>query len=199
MGQWCHVSVPGIRTIEKAQAYLSAKLSAYMRKLHPDSAEGPTIADCIERFLKAKGLEVTEETLHQNRAALEEMRDYAASRGVHYMRELSVDLLESFKTDMKRVKGDSSLQDTTRVTKFAKIKSFMKEAYRRGWCTDIGSKVKHVKATYRHEGMTNRNMLPRSRMTKSSACWKALRNYQKRTQSILETPGNVQAPFGIDA
>jgi len=65
----------------------------------------------------------------------------------HFMRELSVDLLEDFK-----VEGlPDSMAATSKAQVTAKIRCFLREAYRRSWTQfALAEKVRPYRATRRH-------------------------------------------------
>lgn len=70
--------------------------------------------------------------------------DYCTHRGTYFMRELTVDILESFKTEALR-----ELADTTRSTSTAKLRCFLKDALRRGWITEpLALQVRPHRAVY---------------------------------------------------
>ena len=75
--------------------------------------------DCIERFSASRKEEIGEKTAAY-RFQLDRLRAYCATRGVHFMRELSVDLLEDFK-----VEGlPDSMAATSKTQVTAKIRGF---------------------------------------------------------------------------
>ena len=68
------------------------------------------------------------------------------------MRELTVDLLETFKVD-----GLPKLADTTKALRVQKLRCFLKEAFRRGWITEpLAEKVRpHAAALEQKEPYTD--------------------------------------------
>lgn len=122
---------------------------AYLRSLvaeNKDSAShGFTLSDCIRRFLDAHATQVGEKALGQHRLTLSRLETFAHSRNRFFIQELDVDLLEDFKTY-----GLSELKkSTSKSTSVAKLKFFLREAYRRGWILEaLAEKVKSTKAVY---------------------------------------------------
>jgi integrase len=61
---------------------------------------------------------------------LETLRQYCHARGAYFIRELTVDMLESFKAV-----GLPGIADITKSTKVAQLRCFLREAFRREWIT----------------------------------------------------------------
>jgi integrase/recombinase XerD len=121
---------------------------AYMRSLHAEAKDtavhGPTIADCITRFLDAHKENVGSRALGQYTLTLGRLQTFASSKGKYHMHELNVDILEDFKTY-----GLPVLKSTSKSTAVSKLKKFLREAYTRGWTTHaLAEKVKSTKAVY---------------------------------------------------
>jgi hypothetical protein len=76
----------------------------------------------------------------QYRLHLVRLQEYCERQGVYSMRELNVDLLETFK-----VEGLPDLADTSKSTVVAKLRCFLRDAFRRGWIND--PLVERVRAT----------------------------------------------------
>ncbi len=91
---------------------------------------GPGIADCIERFIDSRRHELGDKTTGAYELLLGRLKDYCARRGVTHMKKLTVDLLEDFK-----VYGFPEIADTTRGNHVAKLRCFLRVAFRRGWIT----------------------------------------------------------------
>jgi integrase/recombinase XerD len=89
---------------------------------------GPRIDECGERFLEARAHELADITSKAYRLMFDRLTAYCASRGVHHMSELTVDLLEDFKS-----KGLPTITDTTKATIVQKLRCFLREAFRREW------------------------------------------------------------------
>lgn len=109
-----------------------------------EKAHGPRLDDCITTYTASRAHELGEKTSGQYALLLGRLRDYFAARGVYFIRELTVDGLESFKID-----GLPGLADTSRGTATAKLRCFLRDALRRGWITDpLADKVRPHRATY---------------------------------------------------
>lgn len=111
-------------------AVAEAERQALLRSGRDEVIRGPRIDDCIERFLLARKSELSEHTEKGYRLLLDRLESYCAIRGALFMRELTVDLLEDFK-----VHGLPSIKDTSKRTAVARLKCFLKTAYRREWIT----------------------------------------------------------------
>ena len=59
------------------------------------------------------------------------LKDYCEKQGVYFTREMTEDLLETFKVD-----GLPELADTSKSTAVAKLHCFLRDAFRRGWITE---------------------------------------------------------------
>jgi integrase/recombinase XerD len=98
-------------------------------KTEAQAAHGPRIDDCIERFVLSKEHELGDKTAASYRFQLGRLQGYCAARGAQYMRDLTVDLLEDFK-----VQGlPKDMADTTRGIVVAKLRAFLRVAFRREW------------------------------------------------------------------
>jgi hypothetical protein len=73
------------------------KRQALLKNGQDQKVHGPRLNDCIERSSASRKEELGEKTAAAYRFQLDRLRAYCATRGVHFMRELSVDLLEDFK------------------------------------------------------------------------------------------------------
>jgi integrase/recombinase XerD len=130
----------GMTDWRAAQAYVTS-LSAGAKDT---AVHGPTLADCIRRHLEAHAENIAPATLGHHRLLLGKLEVYAKSRNKTFMSDLTVDLLEDFKTESL-----ANLRSTTRSTSVAKLKYFLREAYRRGWTTEaLAEKVRSTRAVY---------------------------------------------------
>ena len=130
----------GTRDLKTADAILAALISTDKKK----QADGPSIEECIEKYLASYKSELGEKTYGQYKLHLRRLRQYCERQGVYSMRELNVDLLETFK-----VKGLPELADTSRSTVVAKLRCFLREAFRRGWIAEpLVEKVRAHRAVY---------------------------------------------------
>jgi integrase/recombinase XerD len=96
-----------------------------------EKVHGPRLAECIENYLASRRHELGEKTEGQIRLLLRRLQTYCSSNGVYFIRELTVDILERFKVD-----GLPGLADTSKSTAVAKLRCFLRDAFRRGWITE---------------------------------------------------------------
>jgi integrase len=89
---------------------------------------GPSIKDCVERFTKARTHEIAKATADSYTLLLGKLETFCSARGVHFMHELTTDLLEDFKVD-----GLTSLADTSKRIATDKLRCFLRVAFRREW------------------------------------------------------------------
>jgi integrase/recombinase XerD len=131
----------GTRDLKTAEA----KLRQLTAKGKDVTVHGLTISDCIQKFLDQHGEDVSDKTKAQHKLVLERLEAYAKTKNKFHVHDLTVDLIEDFKTyGMNEVK-----KSTSRATAVSKLKVFLKEALRRGWITEpLHMKVKSVKANY---------------------------------------------------
>lgn len=114
----------GTRDLKTAEAILAALIVTDKKK----QADGPTIEECIQKYLASHKHELGEKTYGQYKLHLGRLQNYCERRGVYAMRELNVDLLETFK-----VEGLPDLADTSKSTVVAKLRCFLRDAFRRAW------------------------------------------------------------------
>jgi integrase len=120
---------PRQSTGTRDMAVAEAIRQSHLKKEQDQVVHGPRIDDCIERFLEAHRSRVSETTWNEYKPDLERLRAYCAGRGAIYMRDLSIDLLEDFKT-----RGlPEEMADTTKGKVTAKLRCFLRVAFRRGW------------------------------------------------------------------
>ncbi len=109
-----------------------------------ETVHGLKIGECIEKYLASRKHELGEKTYGQTKLLLGRLKDYCEKQGVYFTREITVDLLETFKVD-----GLPELADTSKSTAVAKLRCFLRDAYRRGWITEsLVDKVKAHRAVY---------------------------------------------------
>lgn len=92
---------------------------------------GPRLAECAEKYLASREHGICLETSKHHRLLLSRLQKYCEAHGVYFARELTVDLLEQFKTD-----GFTGLADASKSFYLSKLRCFLKDAFRRGWITD---------------------------------------------------------------
>ncbi|MFL6451773.1 MAG: phage integrase SAM-like domain-containing protein [Bryobacteraceae bacterium] len=119
----------GCSSLKAAEAVRSSLISQHSRKLGFDAAQGPTIADCIAKYLASRQHELSEKTIGQHRVVLNRLIKFCEARGVFYTRTVKADLLETFK-----VEGfPEEMADTSKATAISKLRCFLRAAYRRDW------------------------------------------------------------------
>ena len=131
----------GFSDLKKAEALRDSLLA----QAKGDDINGPTVAECIEKYLVSRERELDERTLGQHKLALERLQRFLEGQGVQYIRAMTVDHLETFKTaGLPRY-----MADTTRATTDAKVRCFLRAAFRREWIKEaLALKVTTVKAVY---------------------------------------------------
>jgi len=130
----------GTRDLKTAEAILAALISTDKKK----QVDGPTIDECIQKYLASHKHELREKTFGQYKLHLSRLEQYCERRGVYSMRELNVDLLETFK-----VEGLPDLTDTSKSTVVAKLRCFLRDAFRRGWINEpLVERVRPHRAVY---------------------------------------------------
>jgi integrase/recombinase XerD len=120
-----------------------AKLRSLGAAAKDETVHGPKIDDCIERYLDGRD-DVKPKTLAQYKLLLGRLKDFAHGKNKFFMREVTVDVLEDFKTY-----GLAGLAGTSKGTSIAKLAHFLRESYRRGWITEsLVEKMRKHKAVY---------------------------------------------------
>jgi integrase/recombinase XerD len=117
----------GYTDMAAAQA-LRASLDA---KGKDERVHGPRIADCIALYIDSRRHELAQRTLEQHVLVLGRLATFTTERNLHFMRDLNVDVIETFK-----IVGLPGLADTSRRTCTAKVRCFLKDALRRGWIAE---------------------------------------------------------------
>lgn len=131
----------GFSDLKKAEALRDSLLV----QVKGDDINGPAVAECMEKYIVSRERELDERTLGQHRLALERLQRFLEGQGVQYIRAMTVDHLETFKT----AGLPKDMADTTRATADAKIRCFLRAAFRRGWIKEaLVLKVNTVKAVY---------------------------------------------------
>jgi integrase/recombinase XerD len=107
-------------------------------------AHGPTIRDCVQRHLATHTENIGPRALEHHRLTLTRFEEFAHNRNKIFMSDLSVDLVEDFKSSVL-----AKFKSTTRFLAVAKLKVFLRESYRRGWITEpLALKVRSPQAVY---------------------------------------------------
>lgn len=118
--------------------------SSLMAEGKDQAIHGPRIDDCAEKYLVSRQAELGDKAQSQHKIVLDRLTKYCAQHGVHFMSELTVDLLEQFKVD-----GMPAMEDTSKSTYVAKLRCFLKDAFRREWLpATLVEKVKSHPAVY---------------------------------------------------
>jgi integrase len=112
----------GLRDWAAAQA-LARTLDA---KGKDAEVHGPTLEDCIQRFLDSKK-RISKRAHGQFKLTLNRLKEYARKHNKMFIRELTVDLCENF------IAYALDMQENSKATSGSKIKTFLNEAYRREW------------------------------------------------------------------
>ncbi len=134
----------GVFTLKEAEASRDAWIHQRSTAVRQHAAHGYTIGECIETYLTSRTDELAGKTLAQTRLLLTRLRRFCELRNVIHMRGLTVDLLERFKTE-----GMCELASTSKGTAVAKLRRFLREAYRRDWIKEsLVDKVSTHKAAY---------------------------------------------------
>ena len=116
-----------------------------MTHVHTESVAGPPISECVEKYLATREQDLDPRTLGQHRLALERLSRFLVAQSVVHIRDMTVDHLETFKT----AGLPKQMRTTTKATTFAKIRCFLRAAFRRGWIKEaLVDKVSTVKAVY---------------------------------------------------
>jgi hypothetical protein len=116
-----------------------------MTQVHAESVTGPRVSECVEKYLATREQDLNPRTLGQHRLALERLSRFLVAQNVVHIRDMTVDHLETFKT----AGLPKTMRMTTKATTLAKIRCFLRAAFRRGWIKEaLVDKVSTVKAVY---------------------------------------------------
>ena len=138
--------VPRQSTGETALPRAEAVRDAILREeTKTDPIHSVTIVECVNTYLASRKDELSEKTLGQHQLVLERLMAFCNSRNAHYMSDLKVDLLERFKVEGM----PDGFASTSKATAVAKLRRFLKDAYRRDWIKEsLREKVTTHKAVY---------------------------------------------------
>ncbi len=110
-----------------------------------DAGNGITIAEAVNKYIASREHEISEKTIGHHKLTLGRLDEFCAQRGALRMADMTVDLLEDFKTDGLPAK----LAGTSKSKAVEKIRCFLKEAYRRQWIEKpMAENVKPFRARY---------------------------------------------------
>lgn len=130
----------GFRDLPQAEA-----LRASLIAKHSPVSHGATIEECIEKYLASRRHELGERTYSYYRVVFRRLKDFCAAHGVLHMRDLTVDLLETFKTEGL----PAGMKDTSKAKSVEKMRCWLRDAHRRGWITEaLAERVKPHRAMY---------------------------------------------------
>jgi len=148
---WIHGRTPDGDIVPRQSTQFSdlkraeALRAALMKQVRADSITGPPISECVAKYLATREQDLDWRTLAQHRLALDRLARFLEAQNVIHLREVTVDHLETFKTAGLPKK----MRATTKATTFAKIRCFLRAAFRRGWIKEaLVDKVAAVKAVY---------------------------------------------------
>jgi integrase len=115
-----------------------------MAKSQDQAVHGPRLSECAEKYLASRAPELGDKASGQHKLLLARLQAYCEQHGVYFIRELTVDLLETFKVD-----GLPGLADTSKSVYVAKLRCFLRDALRREWITKpLADKVTTHPAVY---------------------------------------------------
>lgn len=125
-------------------AVAEAKLRARQAAAVDVAVHGPTITDSVRRHLDSHANNIGHRALGHHRLTLRRLEEFARSRNALFMSDLTVDLLEDFKTYAL-----AKFKSTTRHLAVTKLRFFLREAYRRGWIVEaLHERVRATRAMY---------------------------------------------------
>ncbi|MGA7412521.1 MAG: tyrosine-type recombinase/integrase [Bryobacteraceae bacterium] len=135
----------GCTGLKEAEALRESLIAQYAKEAKRDTVYGPTIGECAQKYLASRRHELGEKTIGQHQLLLDRLERFCAAQGVVYMRDLSVDILETFKTEGL----PEDMADTSKSTSVAKLRCFLRTAYRRDWIKEsLVDKVTAHRAVY---------------------------------------------------
>ena len=128
------------RTLKEAQAVRLA----LMQEAPKDDA-GILITDAIAKYLASRDHELGSRTNGQYGQVLRRFQEFCSKRATLHMKDLTIDLLEDFK-----VEGlPKTMRDTSKGTVVAKVRCFLRDAFRRGWIKEaLADRTKPHRAVY---------------------------------------------------
>ena len=129
--------------LKKAEALRDSLLA--QAQVTGNQTTGPAVSECIEKYLVSREQDLDPRTLSQHKLALDRLKRYLDAQGVLYIRDMTVDHLETFKT----AGLPKDMAGTTRATTDAKVRCFLRAAFRRGWIKEfLVERVTTVRAVY---------------------------------------------------
>ena len=99
----------------------------------------------LEKYLASRDHELGSKTSGQYSIVFKRLQTFCEKHGVLHMSDLTVDLLETFKVEGLPKK----MADTSKSTVVAKLRCFLRAAFRRGWISEaLADRVTGHKAVY---------------------------------------------------
>lgn len=124
--------VPRQSTGESELRKAEAVRATLIRQSKGDELNGPTIAECTKKFLDSQAQTLGTKTLGQYKLLFSRFQSFCERLKVFHMRKLTVDVLETFQTEGL----PEDMASTSRATAIAKLRCFLKVAYRREWIAE---------------------------------------------------------------
>ena len=123
--------VPRQSTGESDLTAAEAVRDSLTSKVVGNEDSGPSIMECVERYIASRQHEIGQSSMYQYRLCLDRFTKFCAGKGTHFMRQLSLDILEDYKASG----FPSTTVGTTKSLWVSKVRTFLKDAHRRGWIT----------------------------------------------------------------
>ena len=101
---------------------------AYVSGVTGDEIHGPSISECIARYVASRADDIEVKTQKHYLHYLTGLQTFCSKRGIYFMHQLSADVLETFKSE-----GLAHMKTSSRGNAFAMVRCFLKAAYRRDW------------------------------------------------------------------
>jgi hypothetical protein len=160
----------GFSDLKQAEAVRASLIA----QIKDETVHGPTVAECAEKYLASRRHELGEKTVGQHRLLLGRLATFCEDRDAPYMHNLTVDLLETFKTEGL----PADMADTSKATAVAKLRCFLRTAYARGTGGDRPSRKSQVASL---------SLLAGYRKSRRSGAICARPTPAERSQGSLET------------
>jgi integrase/recombinase XerD len=141
-GDYVDRAITGTSNKREAEAKQEALIRAALD--HEVKADtGPSIPAVIDKYLKDCESRMGPRVLRTHERILSQLQTFCYERNVYYSRDLNADLLIDFRSSL------TGIAETTKSTYFAKVRAFLKQAFKRGWITEsLREKVDGIKAIY---------------------------------------------------
>lgn len=130
----------GYTNFEDAQRWLNLQIAENKDR----AVHGPLLRECFDMFLESKRYDVCDRTCEQYALVFNRMLEFYPTLGIYHAQQLNLDNVERFKAVSL-----GHLKSTSRSTSVSKLKSFLGEAYRRGWITTpLAVQIKNATGAY---------------------------------------------------